>query len=130
MQFLFARFFAAFQDLQRKKAIHSKDYNMVKQGYKQTEIGIIPEDWEVVKIANVVNFDNGLAHEGIENENGDFIVINSKFISTEGNVVRKVTKQLKPLVVNDICIVMSDIPNGKALAKCYLVEKNNTYTLN
>lgn len=97
---------------------------------KQTEIGVIPEEWEVVKIANVVNFDNGLAHEGIENENGDFIVINSKFISTEGNVVRKVTKQLKPLVVNDICIVMSDIPNGKALAKCYLVEKNNTYTLN
>lgn len=103
---------------------------MVKQGYKQTEIGVIPEDWEVLKIANLVNFDNGLAHEGIENENGDFIVINSKFISTEGKVVRKVTKQLKPLVVNDICIVMSDIPNGKALAKCYLVEKNNTYTLN
>lgn len=97
---------------------------------KKTEIGVIPEDWEVVKIANVVNFDNGLAHEGIENENGDFIVINSKFISTEGNVVRKVTKQLKPLLVNDICIVMSDIPNGKALAKCYLIEKNNTYTLN
>lgn len=134
MQFLFARFFAgffaAFQDLQRKKAIHSKDYNMVKQGYKQTEIGVIPEDWEVVKIASVVDFDNGLAHEGIESEAGDFIVVNSKFISTEGKVIRKVTKQLKPLVKNDICIVMSDIPNGKALAKCYLIEKDNIYTLN
>ncbi len=103
---------------------------MVKQGYKQTEIGVIPEDWEVVKIASVVDFDNGLAHEGIESEAGDFIVVNSKFISTEGKVIRKVTKQLKPLVKNDICIVMSDIPNGKALAKCYLIEKDNIYTLN
>ena len=58
MQFLFARFFAgffaAFQDLQRKKAIHSKDYNMVKQGYKQTEIGVIPEDWEVKELGEVL----------------------------------------------------------------------------
>ena len=27
-------------------------------------------------------------------------------------------------------MVLSDVPNGKALAKCYLVEKENTYTLN
>src|SRR5690606_18330293 len=57
MQFLFARFFArffaAFQNLQRKKTIHLKDYNMVKQGYKQTEIGVIPEDWEVKKLGDV-----------------------------------------------------------------------------
>src|SRR5690606_41179638 len=57
MRFLFARFFAEvfadFQDLQRKKAIHSKDYNMVKQGYKQTEVGVIPEDWEVKKLGDV-----------------------------------------------------------------------------
>jgi len=25
---------------------------------------------------------------------------------------------------------MSDVPNGKALAKCFLVGKNNKYTLN
>ena len=27
-------------------------------------------------------------------------------------------------------MVMSDLPNGKALAKCYRVEQNNLYTLN
>jgi len=27
-------------------------------------------------------------------------------------------------------MVLSDVPNGKALAKCYLVEEPNTYTLN
>lgn len=29
---------------------------MVKQGYKQTEIGVIPEDWEVVKLEQIVIF--------------------------------------------------------------------------
>ena len=27
-------------------------------------------------------------------------------------------------------MVMSDVPNGKAIAKCFLIEKNDTYTLN
>ena len=27
-------------------------------------------------------------------------------------------------------MVMSDLPNGRALAKCYLVDKDNKYTLN
>ena len=30
----------------------------------------------------------------------------------------------------DIVIVMSDLPNGRALAKCFLVDKDDTYTLN
>ena len=36
---------------------------MVNQGYKQTEIGVIPEDWEVVKIGDNFNFKNGLNKE-------------------------------------------------------------------
>src|SRR5690606_4224732 len=37
--------------------------DMVNQGYKQTEIGVIPEDWEVVKIGDNFNFKNGLNKE-------------------------------------------------------------------
>jgi type I restriction enzyme S subunit len=33
---------------------------MVKEGYKQTEIGVIPEDWEVKQIGNSFIFKNGL----------------------------------------------------------------------
>ena len=32
--------------------------------------------------------------------------------------------------MNDVAFVMSDVPNGKALAKCFLVDENDTYTLN
>ncbi|HEA29709.1 MAG TPA: restriction endonuclease subunit S [Leeuwenhoekiella sp.] len=31
-----------------------------KRGFKQTEVGLIPEDWEVLKIADSLNFKNGL----------------------------------------------------------------------
>ena len=28
----------------------------IKQGYKQTKVGIIPEDWEVVKVGEKLDF--------------------------------------------------------------------------
>ena len=33
---------------------------MVKLGYKQTEIGVIPEDWEISKLGNIGQFKNGI----------------------------------------------------------------------
>ena len=37
---------------------------------------------------------------------------------------------LFPLQVNDIAMVMSDVPNGRALAKCILIDEDGKYTLN
>lgn len=88
------------------------------------------DEWKEVKLRDVVDFKNGKAHEQNISENGDFVVVNSKFISTNG-VVRKYTdSQTAPLFENDIVMVMSDVPNGRALAKCYIIEKNDKYSLN
>ncbi len=100
------------------------------QKYKQTEIGIIPEDWDVKKLDDLVNFNNGKAHEQFITESGNYIVVNSKFISTEGEVIKTSTKNLSPLSTGEIAMVMSDIPNGRVLAKCFFVSKNEKYTLN
>ena len=81
-------------------------------------------------LGEVCYFRNGKGHEKNISENGQYIVINSKFISTNGKIVKRSAKQISPLFINDILIVMSDLPNGKALAKTFLVDKNNTYTLN
>lgn len=99
-------------------------------GYKQTEIGVIPEDWIVNKLGNECSFFNGLAHEQYESKFGKYTIVNSKFVSTEGNVARFSDHLIAPLKINDIAIVMSDIPNGKALAKCFLIDDNDRYTLN
>ena len=60
----------------------------IPKGFKKTEVGIIPSDWKVPKLSEIVNFENGKAHEQFIDDKGDYVVVNSKFISTEG-VVRK-----------------------------------------
>ena len=49
---------------------------------------------------------------------------------TNGNVKKYCNNQICPLFVDDILMVMSDLPNGKVLATCYLVEQDDLYTLN
>lgn len=111
-----------------------------KKGYMQQifsqklrfkdESGKIYPDWEKRKLNEIADFQNGKAHESYVSETGNYILVNSKFISTEAQVKKYVSQQLTPLNQQDIAIVMSDIPNGKALAKCFLVEENNKYSLN
>ena len=102
----------------------------VIEGYKKTDVGIIPNDWDVRELGEVVVFTNGKAHEQYIDHNGNYIVVNSKFISSEGEVAKYSKENLSPLFTGDITMVMSDIPNGKALAKCFLVKQNGKYTLN
>ena len=87
-------------------------------------------DWEEKKIGDVFEFYNGKAHEQEIDENGEYIVVNSKFISTEGQVKKYTNKVICPLIKDDIVLVMSDVPNGKAMSKCYLIEEDNKYSLN
>lgn len=99
-------------------------------GFQQTDVGVIPNDWEIENLSEIAHFENGKAHEQFIDEQGDFVVVNSKFISTEGRVRKHCIKNIFPLKKGDITIVMSDIPKGKALAKCFLIDKANKYTLN
>lgn len=87
-------------------------------------------NWEKSTLSKCCDFYNGKAHEKVIDEDGDFIVVNSKFISTSGEVFKKTREQLFPLFVGDIVMVMSDVPNGKALAKCFIIDENDLYTLN
>jgi type I restriction enzyme S subunit len=58
----------------------------VKPGYKRTEVGVIPEDWDVKQLRSVVTYLNGKAHEEYISRFGKYVVVNSKFISTNGEV--------------------------------------------
>ena len=87
-------------------------------------------NWKKIKLEEVISFTNGKAHENSIVENGRFIVVNSKFISSNGIVIKKTNEQKSPLFRNDIAMVMSDVPNGRALAKCFLVNEDQKYTLN
>ena len=86
--------------------------------------------YAVVSLEHLVDFRNGKGHEKNIVANGKYIVVNSKFISTDGQVKKYADEQICPLYMNDILMVMSDLPNGRALAKCYLVDADDKYTLN
>jgi len=86
--------------------------------------------WEKKYLRDLVEFRNGKAHEQDISEDGKYIVVNSKFISMEGEVIKYSDSQICPLEFGEITMVMSDVPNGKALAKCFFVDENDRYTLN
>jgi len=87
-------------------------------------------EWEATTLEKVADYENGKAHENEIYENGKYIVVNSKFISTEGEV-KKYTNSANLLAnEGDILMVLSDVPNGRAIAKCYYVNRDETYTVN
>lgn len=102
----------------------------IPAGYKQTDIGVIPADWDVKRLGDIVQFNNGKAHEQFINDKGNYVVVNSKFISTEGEIFKTSDKNLSPLFEGEVVMVMSDIPRGRALAKCFFIRENGKYTLN
>ena len=87
-------------------------------------------DWEETTLSQVAKYENGKAHEQDIDKKGNYIVVNSKFISREGKV-KKFTNAANCLAKKrDILMVLSDVPNGRAIAKCFFVDANNLYTVN
>lgn len=86
--------------------------------------------WEQRKLLNVASYRNGKAHERSIDPNGRFVVVNSKFVSTDGGVAKYSNMQIEPLYKGEIAFVLSDVPNGKAIARTFLVDCNDKYTLN
>ena len=102
----------------------------IPDGYKLTEVGVIPIDWAVTLLPEVLYFISGKAHEKYIVDDGKFISVNSKFISSDGTVAKYSDKNFCPAREDDILMVMSDLPNGKALSKCFFVDLNNRYAVN
>lgn len=93
-------------------------------------IGEIPENWSVQKVKFLCDFKAGVGHENSWDYNGRYVIVNSRFVSTGGEAKKYTEEALSPLNEGDICIVLSDLPNGRALSRCYYIDKNDTYTLN
>lgn len=81
-------------------------------------------------MGEVAKYRNGKAHENSIAEDGKYVVVNSKFVSTDGEIRKYSNEQIEPLHEGEICFVLSDVPNGRAIARTFLVEKDDKYTLN
>jgi type I restriction enzyme S subunit len=87
----------------------------VKPGYKQTEVGVIPEDWDAVPMqAITTHIGDGLHGTPVYSSNGDYFFINGNNLNTGKIVISgdtrlvdhsEFTKHRKPL--SDRSILMS-----------------------
>ena len=113
-----------------KKAMLEKMFP--KAGSTQPEIRLkgFSGDWEAFGLFDVALYKNGKSHESDVVVKGKYIIVNSKFISTDGVVRKFCDSQIEPLLKNDIVFVLSDVPNGKALSKSFLIDVDGKYTLN
>jgi len=88
------------------------------------------DHWRTERLGKISKFQNGVGHEQSIDSEGNIIVVNSKFISTEGEVKKYTQEVLSEIPDDSFSMVMSDVPNGKAIAKCYYFIEGRNYSLN
>jgi len=83
-------------------------------------------------LSELVHFENGRAHERLVAEDGTVALLTARYLSTGGSQVRRVRSGnvLTPARVGDVALVMSDLPNGRALARSFYVEQDGKYAAN
>lgn len=128
-------------------AAHSQKLELLKDHKKGLMQNLFPQEGEKVPklrfrefendgewvekiLSEVADYENGKAHEQDIDETGDFIVVNSKFISTDGEIAKYSKEAYCIAEKGDILMVLSDVPNGRAIAKCFYVNETNKYTVN
>ena len=93
----------------------------------------IPMHWNIEPLYALCGFKQGKAHEPFIDDDGEFICVNARFVSTQGqgNSIKRCSVNLTPAKLYDILMVMSDLPNGRALARAFYVEElKNNYAVN
>lgn len=87
-------------------------------------------DWVTEPLGQLASYENGKAYEQDITESGKYVVVNSRFISTDGAIRKYTNAEYLIANVGEVLMVLSDLPKGKALAKCYFVDEHDRYAVN
>ena len=106
---------------------------MVKQGYKKTEVGVIPEDWESVALLSKCDLLNGLTYTPNDMADNGLLVIRSSNVQNNqlvfsDNVYVDLTVADEKLIKKDDIIIC--VRNGSAalIGKCAKASRDYTIT--
>lgn len=105
----------------------------VKTGYKQSELGVIPSDWEYTNLGLVCSYKNGKSFESNIDKNGNFNLITLDSIDITGKLKKehlKVKTNDNSLGKNDIIMILSDVAHGNFLGLTDVIPEDNRYVLN
>lgn len=102
-------------------------------GYKQSDVGIIPDDWDVKPLSEVVDFANGKPHEKDIKVSGLYLLITLDSIDINGglkNQHKQTDTWDDSLKKNDLVVVLSDLAHGNLLGLCDLIPQDGRFVLN
>ena len=95
------------------------------KGYKHTELGVLPEDWEVVRLGDVCEIRNGFAFQSKKFKKSGFPIVRISNIKSNNSISLKdmvyfssddyKNKDLKNFIVhqNDVLVALSGATTGK-----------------
>lgn len=101
--------------------------------YKQTEIGVIPADWDVKKLGEVADYKNGKSFESRITDIGDYFLITLNSLDIKGKLKSdhlRVSVSDKSLNKNDLVMILSDVAHGNFLGLADVVPEDDKYVLN
>lgn len=93
-------------------------------------LGQVPAHWDIKRLSAEAVFFQGKAHEPFIEDDGEHICVTARFVSTSGQSQKTCSMNLSPAKMGDILMVMSDLPNGRALARAFLVGDDRSYAVN
>jgi type I restriction enzyme, S subunit len=83
-------------------------------------------------LEEIAEYANGKAHEKLVNSEGTIPLITARFISRNGEANRYLLPGdvLTSANKGDVALVLSDLPNGRALARSFYIDADNSYAIN
>lgn len=107
------------------------DNMQIKKGYKKTEIGVIPEDWEVKKLGEIFELYIAGSKTKYISEGGKYIIMDMGSVSPEGKIIKnKRTFLYKDILrKGDLVMPKDDIGECLIIGKVALIPENDKYIL-
>ena len=105
----------------------------MRHGFKQTEAGVLPEEWDAKSLNEIADFSNGKPYEKKVTPAGRYFLITLDSIDIGGRLKerhKKVGIWDDSLRKDDIVTVLSDIAHGNLLGLCDLIPEDGRYVLN
>lgn len=105
----------------------------IPTGYKQTEIGVIPTDWDVKKLGELADYKNGKSFESRITDSGNYFLITLNSLDIKGKLKSnhlKVGVNDGSLSNGDLVMILSDVAHGYFLGLTDVILEDNKYVLN
>ena len=117
-------------ELEAELEARRRQYALYREALMAFELSTLDVTWAT--LSEIADFTNGKPHERVIDPDGDVALMTARFISTQGKSSRFVNRAdvRTPATRDQIALVMSDLPNGRALARAFYVGEDNRYAAN